>query len=146
MAAIEVDLRIEILQKYLDAFNRADWETYKSTLTPDSVHIEPGGMELHGPEASAEGVKVYKVAFPDLTGEVIRLMTGEREAAAEIVWRGTHTGPLMMPTGTIPATGKPITVHAAKVFAFEGGLIKYSRHYWDLTELLGAIGAMPGLG
>jgi hypothetical protein len=25
------------------------------------------------------------------------------------------------------------------VFAFEGDLIKYSRHYWDMTELLGAI-------
>jgi phage terminase large subunit-like protein len=47
-------------------------------------------------------------------------------------------------TGTIPPTGKPITVHATKAFAFEGELIKYSRHYWDMTELLGAIGAMPG--
>ncbi len=69
MAAIAVTPMVEVLQKYLDAFNRADWETYKTTLTPDSVHIEPGGMELHGPDASAEGVKVFKVAFPDLKGE-----------------------------------------------------------------------------
>jgi steroid delta-isomerase-like uncharacterized protein len=144
MPAIAVTPMVEVLQKYLDAFNRADWAAYKATLTPDSVHIEPGGMELHGPDASAEGVKVFKVAFPDLTGEVIRLMTGDMEAAAEIVWKGTHTGPLVTPTGTIPPTGKPITVHATKVFAFEGDLIKYSRHYWDMTELLGAIGAMPG--
>lgn len=146
MAAIAVTPMVEVLQRYLDAFNRADWEAYKSTLARDSVHIEPGGMELHGPDASAEGVKVFKVAFPDLKGEVIRLVTGDLEAAAEIVWRGTHTGPLVTPTGTIPPTGKPITVHATKVFAFEGDLIKYSRHYWDMTELLGAIGAMPGTG
>jgi len=146
MVAITVTPMVEVLQKYLDAFNRADWETYKATLTPDSVHIEPGGMEMHGPAASAEGVKVFKVAFPDLTGEVVRLMTGERDAAAEIVWRGTHTGPFVTPTGTIPPTLKPITVHATKVFGFEGDLIKYSRHYWDMTELLSAIGAMPGAG
>jgi steroid delta-isomerase-like uncharacterized protein len=141
MTALAVSPRVEVLQRYLDAFNRADWETYKTTLTPDCVHIEPG-MELHGPEASAEGVKVFKTAFPDLQGEVVRLMTGEREAAAEIVWQGTHTGPLVTPTGTIPPTGRAITVHATKVFAFEGDLIAYSRHYWDMMELLGAIGAI----
>lgn len=144
MAALAVQPNVEVLQRYLDAFNRADWEAYKATLTRDSVHFEPGGMEFHGPDASADGVKVFKVAFPDLTGEVIRLLTGATDAAAEIVWRGTHTGPLATPTGTIPATGKPIIVHATKVFAFDGDLIKYSRHYWDMTELLGAIGAMPG--
>jgi steroid delta-isomerase-like uncharacterized protein len=146
MPAVAISPRIEILEKYLDAFNRADWETYKTTLTADSIHIEPGGMELHGPAASAEGVNVFKVAFPDLHGEVIRLIPGEMEAAVEIVWKGTHTGPLVTPSGTIPPTGKPITVHATKVFAFEGDLIKYSRHYWDMTELLGAIGAMPTAG
>jgi hypothetical protein len=28
----------------------------------------------------------------------------------------------------------------------EGGLIKYSRHSWDMTELLGQIGALPSAG
>jgi steroid delta-isomerase-like uncharacterized protein len=146
MNANTVSSTTELMQKYLDAFNRADWEAYKATLTPDSVHIEPGGMELHGPDASVEGMKVFETAFPNLTGEVVRLMPGDTQAAAELVWRGTHTGPLAMPTGTIPPTGRPVTVHATKVFAFEGGLIKYSRHYWDMTELLGQIGALPGAG
>jgi steroid delta-isomerase-like uncharacterized protein len=146
MAVLAISPMVEVLQKYLDAFNRADWETYKTTLARDSVHIEPGGMELHGPDASADGVKVFKTAFPDLEGEVVRLIEGDMQAAAEIVWKGTHTGPLVTPTGTIPPTGKPITVHATKVFVFDGDLIKYSRHYWDMTELLGAIGAMPPAG
>jgi hypothetical protein len=54
--------------------------------------------------------------------------------------------PFATPTGTIPLTGNPITVHATKAFAFEGDLIKYSRHYWDMGELLSAIGAMPSAG
>ena len=52
MAAIAISPQVEVLQKYLDAFNRADWAGYKSTLTDDSVHIEPGGIECQGPEAS----------------------------------------------------------------------------------------------
>ncbi len=47
-------------------------------------------MEFHGPDASAEGVKMFKVAFPDLKGEVVRLITGDQEAAAEIIWRAPH--------------------------------------------------------
>lgn len=133
-----------LVMRYLDAFNRGDWDTYKTTLTADSVHIEPGGMELHGPDASVEGVKVFRVAFPDLKGDVVRLVTDDQVAAAEIVWKGTHTGPLVTPTGTIEPTGKPVIVHATKFFVFEGDRIKYSRHYWDMMELLGAIGAIPG--
>jgi steroid delta-isomerase-like uncharacterized protein len=137
---------VGVVRTYLDAFNRSDWDAYKRTLTPDSVHIEPGNIELHGPDATVEGLGIFKTAFPDLHGDVIRLVGGDAEVTAEIVWRGTHTGPFATPAGTIPATGKPITVHAAKVFAFEGDLIKYSRHYWDMTELLGAIGALPSAG
>ena len=111
MAAIAVTLTSEVLQRYLAAFNRADWATYKSSLTPDSIDNEPGGMEMQEPHAAVEGVKVFRVAFPDLTGEVMRLMPGDAAAAAEIVWRGTHTGPLGTPTGTIPPTGKPVIVH-----------------------------------
>lgn len=135
---------VEVARTYLDAFNRSDWGAYKRTLTPDSVHIEPGNMELHGPEATVEGLGVFKTAFPDLHCEIVRLIAGDREVAAELVWHGTHTGPLATPTGTIPATGKPITTHATKVFAFDRDLIKYARHYWDMTELLGQIGALPG--
>jgi len=136
--------RADLVTRYLDAFNRADWETYKSTLTPESLHIEPGGMELHGPDATVEGLKVFRTAFPDLKGDVLRIVTGDRDAVAEIVWRGTHTGPLALPSGTIPPTGKPVVIHASKVFAFEGERISYSRHYWDMLEMLGPIGAIPG--
>jgi steroid delta-isomerase-like uncharacterized protein len=134
---------LEVMQRYLDAFNRADWDTFKACLTPDSVHIEPGSIEAHGPDAVVESVKVFKTAMPDLTGTVVRIIMEPEAATSEIVWSGTHTGPLMTPTGTIAPTGRAVTVHACKVFAFDGELISYSRHYWDLTELLGAIGALP---
>lgn len=135
--------RIALMQRYLDAFNRADWDTFKDCLTADTIHIEPGGIEARGPDATVDSVKTFKTAMPDLTGVVTRVMEGPDQAAAEIVWTGTHSGPLVGPTGTIPATGRPVTVHATKVFAFEGDRISYGRHYWDMLELLGAIGAIP---
>jgi steroid delta-isomerase-like uncharacterized protein len=137
---------LELVQRYLDAFNRADWDAFKACLAPDSVHIEPGGVEARGPDAIVEAVKVFRTAMPDLTGTVVRHVMGPDAAMSELVWRGTHTGPLPTPTGTIDPTGRDVTVHACKVFAFEGDRITYGRHYWDLTELLGAIGALPAPG
>ncbi len=138
-----VSPRIAVVQRYLDAFNRADWDTFRDCLTADTVHVEPGGMEAHGPDATVDSVKVFKTAMPDLTGVVTRIVEGPGGAAAEIVWTGTHSGPLAGPTGVIPPTGRAVTVHATKVFAFEGDRISYGRHYWDMLELLGAIGVMP---
>lgn len=144
--AIAGTTKTDVARRYIDAFNRLDWETYKATLTPDSIHIEPGGMESHGPEATVEGLMIFKTAFPDLEGTILRLVVGEQEVALELVWKGMHTGPLLTPNGPIPATGRPVTVHAMKILAFEGDHIKYSRHYWDMLELLGEIGAVPGMG
>lgn len=137
---------LELARRYLEAFNSADWETFKSCLAPESVHIEPGDIEAHGPDATVEAVKVFRTAMPDLNGTIVRVVPGPDTTMAEIVWRGTHTGPLVTPTGTIAPTGRAVTVHACKVFAFEGDRITYGRHYWDLTELLGAIGALPTPG
>jgi predicted ester cyclase len=135
--------RVEVMERYLDAFDRQDWETLKACLTPDAMHIEPGGMELHGPEATVEGLKVFKTAFPDLKHTLTRVVAGADDMAVEMIWTATHTGPLVTPSATIPPTGKPVTLYASKVFVFEGDLIRYTRHYWDQLELLAAIGAVP---
>lgn len=135
---------VEVMQRYLDAFNRADWDAFRACLAPDTLHVEPGGVEARGPDATVEAVKVFRTAMPDLTGTVTRVIVGpEGAAACEIVWKGTHTGPLPTKAGPIAPTGRPVTVHATKVFAFEGDRITYGRHYWDLMELLEAIGAAP---
>ena len=64
--------------------------------------------------------------------------------ALEITWEGTHTGPLEMPTGAIPATGKSISLQGAWVMEVAGDQTRESRNYFDLMSLLRAIGAVPG--
>lgn len=135
--------RVDLAQQMLDAFNSGDWPTCKALMTPDSVQFEPGMPELRGPDAIVDAVNAFRIAMPDLTGTVTRAFESGDEAVTEIVWRGTHTGPLATPNGPIAATGRPVTIHACFVFAFEGDKIAYGRHYWDLLELLGAIGAVP---
>jgi hypothetical protein len=48
--------------------------------------------------------------FPDLTQDVRLLVDGGEHAFAEVVARGTRTGPLAAPAGDIAPTGRAIEV------------------------------------
>jgi ketosteroid isomerase-like protein len=64
----------------------------------------------------------------------------------EVVWSGTHAGPLLTPDGgTITPSGQPISVPAAMVLTMRGGTISRMAHYFDLTTLLTQVGALPAL-
>jgi hypothetical protein len=61
------------------------------------------------------------------------------------VWRGVHAGPLETPTGTIPASNKPVEIPACQVVQVEGGKIKSGSHYFDLLTMLTQIGATSAI-
>ena len=51
-------------------------------------------------------------AIPDSKATFVREFASGDTAVFELVWKGVHTGPLQTPTGTIPASNKPIEVPA----------------------------------
>ena len=61
----------------------------------------------------------------------------------EITWQGTHSGPLSLPGGTIPPSGKCQITRTSLVLVFEDGKVKESRIYFDMLSLLQQIGAIP---
>jgi SnoaL-like polyketide cyclase len=62
----------------------------------------------------------------------------------EITWMGTHSGPLELPSGTLPATGKTVEFDGVQVFIVEGGKVTHMRNYLDFLTMLSQVGAMPG--
>jgi steroid delta-isomerase-like uncharacterized protein len=80
---------------------------------------------------------------PDAAGTVTNFVASGNTAVLEVTWKGTHTGPLVTAAGTIPASGKHQETPAAVFYAFDGGKIKASRHYFDAMTLLKQIGAEP---
>ena len=69
--------------------------------------------------------------MPDAQGTVTNSFVSGNTVTLEITWKGTHTGPLIGPAGTIPASGKSQTTPAAWVLEFDGEKISESRHYFD---------------
>jgi steroid delta-isomerase-like uncharacterized protein len=142
--ALTVDEVVKLARKQVDAFNAGDWEQLRAGLASDSRYDELGTeRKIDGPEKILELFKGWKTAFPDAAGSVTSAVACGNKAALEVTWKGTHTGPLETPEGTIPASGKRQETPAAFFFTFEGDKIKESRHYFDSMTLLKQIGAQP---
>lgn len=128
----------------VEAFNRGDWDAIRAVLSPGYVYEETGtGQRYEGPDAAIAAFRSWKSAFPDATGEVTRLTTSGETAVMEIVWRGTHSGPLDTGAGVLPASGKYGEFWAVMWQEWDDGVLVRERHHIDLLTMLSNIGAIP---
>ncbi|MCH8189793.1 MAG: ester cyclase [Chloroflexi bacterium] len=133
-----------VIRENLAAFNAGDRARYKGTLTNDSVYDELATQRrAKGPDEVAETMFSWKEAFPESKGEIGSMIVSGTSAAVEITWTGKQTGPLQGPGGTIPASGKTVSIPAVQMIDTEGGKIKSVRHYFDMMTMLQQLGAAP---
>ena len=133
-----------VANEFIEAFNDADWERFAGTCSADVLYEEKGSdRTVRGIDAVVELAKGWRAAFPDVRGKISHSTATESTAALEITWKGTHTGPLELPTGTLPATGNAVEFDGVQVFVIEGGKVTQMRHYLDLLTMLTQVGAIP---
>jgi steroid delta-isomerase-like uncharacterized protein len=138
---------LNIGQALLEAFNDADWPHFREMLAPSVVYEETGtGRRLEGADAYMAALAAWKQAIPDARGKIRQSTASGDTAMFELVWEGTHSGPLETPGGPIPASGKHIYVQAALASTVQDGKVTSVRHYLDVLTLLQQIGAMPAPG
>ncbi len=136
------DLSGQVLA-YIEAVNRHDWDAAAELLSPNVLLVDYSlGGTLHGREAWVARFKPFTEAFPDGRLEQTWAVTEGRRLAHEVVARGTHTGPLPLPTGeTMPATGRSIEVHFAGIWeADDEQLVTEAHYYANPMELLTQLG------
>ena len=148
MAKSDVNQQV---QAYIEAVNRHDWDAAAELLSPDVLLVDHslGGI-LRGREEWVGRFKPFTEAFPDGRLEQGWAVTEGRRLAHEVVARGTHTGPLPLPTGeTVPATGRSIEVHFAGIWEADGGQQVTEAHYYanpmELLTQLGITSAEAGV-
>ena len=129
-------------QRIIELFNAADWDALSEALPSDTTYTEYGTQRsFKGPGAIVESLRGWKTAMPDVVGTVQSAIATGNQVALELVWEGTHTGPLATPDGEIPASGKHQKTPAVWVFDFDGDTLTESRQYFDMLALLQQIGA-----
>lgn len=123
----------------LDALNSRDFDPWASQVAPDLRSDYPGAPGLDAAAARAYN-ETYLRAFSDLRFVV------EREVNAGdvqvVLWEatGTHDGPLALPTGDVPATGRRGKVRGVFVAEWRDGKVYREQSFWNQIELLQQLG------
>jgi ketosteroid isomerase-like protein len=114
--------------------------TKDGTFTDESV-----GVTYRGPSELGEVVINYGTAFPDMHRELYRLYSTGEIVVVQLALQGTHLGPLKIPGGTIPPTGRRMDAPCCDVFELVDGKIKRFDCYPSGTVLLTQLGVLEDL-
>ncbi len=115
--------------------------TEDGTFTDESI-----GVTYRGASELGRPVEIFATAFPDMHRELYRFFTTGDTVIVELALQGTHKGPLQLPLGTIPPTGKRMDAPCCDVFRLKGGKIQSFNCYPSGTVLLTQLGVLQKLG
>jgi ketosteroid isomerase-like protein len=133
-----------VTERGLEAWRARDAEAFAACFAPDATIVAPGGVELRGPDGAKQFFAVWAEGVPDNEITVTQEYVCGSVVVQQAVFSGTHTGPLMVPSGeVIPPTGRSLSASYADIFEVEDDRIRSERLYFDQLELLTQLGLMP---
>lgn len=125
---------------YLD-WNDRDFDRLADMMTPDGEIVVVGtGEVFQGPEGARRYNTAWAEGFPDGAITVDNVLGVGDSVVVEYTGRGTHTGTLATSMGTIPPTGRSVTLKLCDVIEFEDGKVKSQRTYFDSGSLMAQLG------
>jgi steroid delta-isomerase-like uncharacterized protein len=117
--------------------------TEDGTFTDESIEVV-----YRGPDELGKTVEIYATAFPDMHRQLYEMYSTGDIVVVQLALQGTHLGPLSLPRGTIPPTGKKMDAPCCDVFELSNGKIKrfdcYPLGSVVLTQL-GVIGKLDAV-
>jgi ketosteroid isomerase-like protein len=134
----------EVMDRVTEAVFKKDLEALKALYAPNAVAETPDQGTLNGPDAIAEYLGEFLVAFPDASYESVHAHESGANAIDEGYLVGTHTGPLTGPDGEIiDATGNTVRLRECDIATVEGGVVTSHRFYFDNVEFMQQLGLGP---
>ena len=132
-----------IIRAHYDAYNRRDVEKGNSLVTDDVKWMNiPFNVTFSGRKGYREFIDNWTTAMPDSKVEILNLVPGDEWTAVEFIGRGTHTGPLTAPQGTIPATQKKLDLKFCELLRVKDGQIAEAHLYFDAATLMRQLGLL----
>jgi steroid delta-isomerase-like uncharacterized protein len=118
-----------------------------AAFAADSTFIDvPSGRTLPGSDGYKQLVLFFAEAFPESSVELTNVVATEEQLVLEFTGRGTNTGPLHLPTGDVPATGRYSELRFCEVIQIRNGKIVSFHIYYDTMTLLQNLGLAPAMG
>lgn len=122
-----------------DYWNKKNLALAGDLFAVDSTLHIPDGHLPKGVPGVAQLYGAYATAFPDFRLTIEDTVAEGDRVAVSYTFAGTHSGPL----GTIPASGKRVTVAGIAIFRLAGDKVTDARMVWDRVSLQQQIGALP---
>ena len=124
----------DVLEAYVDAFNRADWEQLSQHVKPGYVHHSAD--QLLDLDGFIAGSGWLRQGLPDLTAEVQDMLSEGDRTAMRFLLRGTHRASMLGEEVTL----QPIALDGITIYRFEDGLIAEDWEMMDEGQLRRVIG------
>ena len=125
-----------VVRQYIDAINQKDPSGFAALFAADAVLHDPFFPEpTRGRDDLQSMLEGILRAFPDMAWKQLGdpIDAGGRVAFVVSI-SGTNDGPLAMPAGDAPATGRTMAYEAAVLWTINSdGLIAEERSYFDAT-------------
>jgi hypothetical protein len=139
---------LQNMKKLDDSWNAQDLRTFRKYHAKDCIVRWPNQPPTHGVDAHEQEAIAFFKTFPDqhLINNPYKITLAQGEWTCTVAdFRGTMTGPMTMPGGTvIQPTNKSFHVDFCTVARWnEEGQILEENLFYDLTGMLKQIGLMP---
>ena len=127
----------QLIRDQLSAFNDHDAARFTAFYADDATVVDPGYPEpLRGREAIEKDMASFLTAMPDVHATVSTVLASGDTVAIEMEVTGTQTGPLELPDGELPPTGRRVNQRFAAFSRFDAqGRIADERRYYDLATI-----------
>jgi ketosteroid isomerase-like protein len=136
----------EIIRKLYQVAEEKDVPAFVGMFEQGGYFYDVSAGQKYYDEDIGKTVDIYARAFPDMHRELYSLYTSGDVVVVELSLNGTHKGPLELPAGTIPATGKVMRTPCCDVFHLANGKVLSFHCYTAATIMLGQLGVLGNLG
>jgi steroid delta-isomerase-like uncharacterized protein len=126
-------------------WNDRDFDRLAEMVSTDGEIVVVGtGEVFKGPEGSRRYNTAWAEGFPDGAITIDNVIDAGGCVVVEFTGRGTHTGTLATSMGSIPATGRSLTLQLCDVIEFKDGKVKTQRTYFDTGSMMAQLGLTAG--
>ena len=134
-----------LAKRWIELFDKKDLRGLMALYSEHCVNAQPHlPQPIKGKKATEEDLGGFFSAFPDGRFTADQTLVSGDTLAIEWTFIGHQNGPLPGPGGTLPPSGKGVTIKGAEFIRVDAqGLIADERGYFDLMSFLTQLGAIP---
>jgi steroid delta-isomerase-like uncharacterized protein len=133
--------------KGMSAWTSHDPDAWVDMFADDFVYYDWTVPEpIRDKDTLRENFMAWMTAFPDMSLTAVDRVIGDDAVAAEIMFSGTNSGPMVMGGMEMPPTGKSAQGRGSYIARVRDGKIVEFRAHPDAAGVMMQLGLMPAMG